>query len=797
MKKIIAVVALCLHSIGLFAGINFGSPQSALEANGGSITFSPTSSVTLTNGTLRDTGSAGNIGNANGKSMTCSGMTIETKEGTVTQSMKTDGTLDTDAETLVLGDNKVLTVQGGTVAQAVTVNGTEGSAPSIIQGYGGFGDVVTVADDGELVMRWQGNMNQSIDLNSAGTNNSILKLENDLTFAPGKTITAAGNDGTKDITQYNGSSITFNGATIGQVQQWDTAKLNLNGSLTINANTTLATSAAVINAQGNDIAGSASFLGSVGGTIVNGKVTSASVLGGTGAWVLDNTIINHSSSAIRVVEGTLTENNASNIADPFGDAVTWTSANIELLQAATLSDTWTVGTGSEIHGLGNKMNLSSGALKASTSGATIELVNIYLDSLADSSLQSSATDDTAATWDLTNVTLDDGTSAVRVAQGTFLNTDNTTATGSANANPFGIATTWGASTLELLKNTSPSAVWTLTTGSALHGNGKKLEVSNGLYAAAHSASFSLSNVYLDGMSSNSLKSAAGAGESTWSLTNVTLDTGTEALRVLEGDLKNTANDTSLDTDPFTAAVTWTAANMELLRDTSPSGAWTIATSFSLNGNGHKFDTAGVTLPASTTGTLRNVTIDNADSSSLAGTSGSSVWNLHNTIVQDSNADKNEIVLNGTLTSDTIDLFGTSGATLGASRIELNKDLTVAGKWVIGGATTIDGKGNTITMTDTTGVIDLDATLTLNDVTFINVTNDSFDKNSHAVSMRMNNVGWYDAGLAGAVRISATPHVANQKYATVALEDGASGTDGLLFATEISFSDGAHVDLFCQ
>ena len=180
----------------LSAAISFGSRKSALEVSAGSLAFSA-NSVGLTKGTIRKTGSGNFTGDA-GEYLDCTKMRIETDHSTTYKGVGLDGLLYLNDATITLEDSDVLSVDGGQVAETVTVNGAV-SVPSTLQGFGSFAAGISVNSTRKLVMRWDSEMAQDLTLNSTTAGTTTLLLEQDLRFAPGYSVEAGSETGTAQI----------------------------------------------------------------------------------------------------------------------------------------------------------------------------------------------------------------------------------------------------------------------------------------------------------------------------------------------------------------------------------------------------------------------------------------------------------------------------------------------------------------------------------------------------------------------------------------------------------------------
>jgi len=520
IRSMIAILAMASSIVpGAWATVNFGSRESGFVASAGTLALG---TITLTEGSLRD------VGGAITGTVTASGMTLETKDDTTTRKMTTDGEL-VIGTSISLGNNQVLTVNGGTVAEDVTV-AAAAATPAIIQGFGSFNDVITVSNEKQLNMRWNGVLNQNIDLNAADAATSTLLLEQDLQFGVGRFVTATDTANATDLVDFNGYKITLGGdettkTNIANSQSWANPNVSLSGPAGLAASKTVTlTSAGYINGQGNRFTfGSSSVIANGGfpvtfDDIILSGLTSAS-LAGTGDWTFIQSRLEGSNSAIEI-DGSIT----SEAVDVFGGATTFGASTISLMTDVTPGGTWTLGGTLTINGNGNVLNCSGSGKKLDLGANTLRLENITLAEVEAASIDA----DAGRTVYLSNVNwLGTTGGSIRV-----IGMDQTTTTQGAATltlvssetagNIFETAVTWttGAN-IELLADTALASTWTFAENTVINGNGRHLDLTGGVLKIAGGKTLTLRNVVLDNVVSASLFDSEGfAG--TLNLSNVTI-----------------------------------------------------------------------------------------------------------------------------------------------------------------------------------------------------------------------------------------------------------------------------------
>jgi hypothetical protein len=506
MKKlhnIIAMLAIAASMApGAWATVNFGSENSGFTAAAGTLALG---TITLSNGMVRDAG-----GTVSG-TVTASGMTFETKDGTTTRKMTTDGTVVVGTS-ISLGNNQILNANGGSFVENVTVTAAA-ATPAIMQGFGAFDAVITVNDEAQLNMRWNGVLNQNIDLNAAGGSTSTLLLEQDLQFGVGKFVTATDTANATDLVDFNGYKISFGGdesttTSIANSQSWANPNVSLSGPASLAASKTVTlTSAGYINGQGNRFTfGSGSVLANdefavTFDDIILSGLTSAS-LAGTGDWTFVQSRLEGSNSAIEI-DGSIT----SSTVDVFGGATTFGASTISLMTDVTPGGTWTLGGALTINGNGNVFNCSGSGKKLDLGPNTLRLENITLAEVEAESIDA----DAGQTVYLSNVNwLGTTGGSIRVTGMDQTTTTQgaatlTLASSETAGNIFATAVTWttGAN-IELLADTALNATWTFAEHTVINGNGRHLDLTDGVLKIADSKTLTLRDVVLDNVASASL-----------------------------------------------------------------------------------------------------------------------------------------------------------------------------------------------------------------------------------------------------------------------------------------------------
>lgn len=416
------------------------------------------------------------------------------------------------------------------------------------------------------------------------------------------------------------------------------------------------------------------------------------------------------------------------------NAITFDQADIDLKGDLTINTaTVTLSTSAKINGHGNSMtSASSGAL----SGAC---------TINDAKILDTTVLGGTGTYTLNNVTIDEGSNRARVIEGTLTGGNTGFAAG---------ATTFGASSqVELLSNYAPGGAWTLGSGTQIHGNSYKLNLSsNGLTT---SGGATLTDCYLDNLTTNT--SLISDADDVWTLTNVTMadDTATpQMLRVVQGTLiendAEPAGGTAYDADPFGADIKWGASNIELLTDVAPAESWTLTGALDLVGNGKKLSFAGAN--AALVAGSQAVTITDGHLTAIGSkVSGTGTWTLNNTIVENGT---NKIRVAGSLTTSTFNPFA-QNTSWNASELTLLSNITPTATWTtLATGTVVNGNGHFVNCGGSGKRVDLDHTVTLNNISLLNVVAATIDRAASA-DLNLTNVKWYDGSAgstAGAVHI---------------------------------------------
>jgi len=427
MKKYMAplscfIISVVMTSHILFAGIDTGLGAGLVSSPGATINF--VDSATLTNCLLKSTGGAF----SGAATSTNSALVLPPTSGSEYCYATTDGTISFTSSTLALGNNQMLNMNGGSLGLTITVNGAA-ATPSIIEGAGQIQHAITVSDNCQLNMRWQGVLDANVLLSSSGHTTSLV-LENDLHFSPGYCVTSSSDEGSYNTIDFSqGYAIYMGGLTttplsIAQSQTWTGPTVHLTGPVSLAASKTIAlggVSNGALYGHGHIFSFGTSSAFSTGAsqnllfediTLENVQASSFSLFTGSYVYLKNVSWIDSLNNGIRVnpspassslspAQLTLATTNAGNI---FGTDVTWNNgALIEFLSDVTLSGTWTFADNTVIEGHGCALTLSSGAFKI-LNGKTLKLRNIRLAGVVSGSLLDyDATH--GGTLDLSGVTL--------------------------------------------------------------------------------------------------------------------------------------------------------------------------------------------------------------------------------------------------------------------------------------------------------------------------------------------------------------------------------------------------------
>jgi len=531
MKNIHRIVAALTLSCSIVstgwsiapATINFGSRDSGFVASQGTLALG---TITLTDGSLRDLG-----GSITG-TVTASGLTIETKDGTTARKMTTDGTV-VIGTSIALSDNQVLTAHGGSFTEDVTIE-ADAAAPAIIQGFGSFDAVITVNDGKKLNMRWNGILNQNIDLNASNGTTSTLKLEQDLQFGVGKFITATDTSGATDLVDFNGYKILAGGdestlTSIANAQSWANPNLSLCGPVQISASKTITiTSPGLIAGNGHRLLFNTGSVLANGGNavtfddIILSSLTSSS-LAGAGDWTFVNSRLEGSSSSFEI-DGSIT----SSTVDVFAGGVTFGASTLRLLNDITPGGTWTLAGDLTINGQGNVFNCGGSGKRVTLASYALHLTDITLAKVADVSIDANTV--SGSTLYLSNVNwLSASGNALHIMGASSATTSTPGAAqlglpqNQSAGNIFGTNISWlNGINAELLSDvTLGECTWSFNGDSDVDGRGCHLDLSQGAIKVKGGKTLTLRNIVLDNVTSNSFFSGDGFN-GTLNLSNVTI-----------------------------------------------------------------------------------------------------------------------------------------------------------------------------------------------------------------------------------------------------------------------------------
>jgi hypothetical protein len=525
MKVLRYIVALCMFSGGItntaWAAINFGSQNAGfIVPTGATVDFA---GCDLVEGTVYVNG-----GSIASTTSACTGLTVESRDGSSFSTAVVTGAYNF-SNTLQLGDNDRLVVDGGFVDPQVTV--VAGTAnPAVIQGYGEFDNNINLGSGAYgLSIGWTSTMNVAINMAHASSEVTLL---NDLTFASAKGF------GTGLGTVYfNGYRVTLGGSATDQTllssnQSWDRANVILSGPIKLgvsdaNAQITFATSAAFINGNGNTITidSTNAYLNNGGLNCTLVDVTfdevHSGLLRGTGTWNVTNVRFNANAQSITITgaldnDGTLDVLGLEN-----GSATFNAEALITLNTNFNLGGTWILNNNVAINGNSNIFDLDSASLSLS---GDIRLADVTLTNVNSSSFDNQDSD---SLW-LSNVMwIDPNNNAIRItgapwqAYGAecWISDLN-----GAQGNIFNNEETWWYGTnIELLSDISLQGSWVAGEDDALNidGKGHTLDLAGGTLIAADNSQLTLRNIVLANVDGNAFGDVSTTGGS-FSLSNVTV-----------------------------------------------------------------------------------------------------------------------------------------------------------------------------------------------------------------------------------------------------------------------------------
>lgn len=830
MKRVIAITMIALQTLGLSAAINFGSRESAIETTGGTVALG--SSKTLSRGTLRDRSGSAAI---TGTTLTCDEMTIETRDGSSTQSLKADGTV-TLAGDVVLGNSDVLNANGGSVPGTVTADGAD-ATPSIIRGTGTFANDIevnndnTAGSDKELQIEWDGELNVNVQLNGTDSNMAKLTLGSDLVFAPGKGITCSVDDKIdENVVVCNGHALVFNGDTelsANDQISLDTPIIVNNGLLTISDTAKIITGA--MKFAGGRVAGAAGFNGnSLGGTFNNVHFTNftENTLGSSSCtWTFNNCILGEANNveALTVKQGGLTGGKT----DIFDGDSTWADYSIVKVNSdIALAGDLTAGADMIIDGQGHTIDLGFSST-INDGDNDISILNATIDQFGNTGLVT--TDTGTQTWTMRNVVLNDKTNKVTLSiDGQWYAPSGT------NVNPTAASVYWTdlRNNISLLSDLTLPADWVVLGGRILKvdGHSNKLNVSSGgLLLAGGTGEVLLSNIHFTNLQTGTFQNQSAVSVSDqgfYTLRNVVLSgsngSQTNEIRVtgkLKQDNDNDVGSTIYYADVFNEAegavanlkVSWSdSPRIKLERDLHLTNNWKFATDTLIEGAGYTLDMSSskALLDIDGTFSLTNITLKDVAAANID-TQGAQTLTLRDVKWYDSASGAVHIhgsqgpstgpaSMTLTAADDAGDIFGSSGGNVATVfgtdgvKIDLLADCTLAYEWEFDGASSLNGNGYTFAFLDTNGTFDIDAHVHLSDISLANVTADSFDADGSA-ELRLNEVSWFDGTNGNAVKISGRRAADAISYATVLLPTGAAKGD-LFDTTQTTQFSNAHIEL---
>jgi hypothetical protein len=535
MKKALLLAALALQVTSmtqLSAGINPGSADAGLKISGTG-DLSLTNDTAMTDGTFEVTSSQSLSGNILGTRTN-----IVVRDGTNNYDFKFSGTYNTATGGVTLGAaGDFLYINNGDLKNAVSVN-----EDATIEGPGGLGGTVGVANTKTLTLGLQGTITQDINTNTTG----VVTLANDAIFAEGSEITGAGT-----VNANNHRLVYGDGSTWTAGIEYNDLTLELTGDITMPGSGTI-----TIGSGNNNIIGNGSAIVGNGAAIAMGTNDmtwsdlrindfASGFLTTIGTLYLRDIVFNDADAAkneILVHNGRITGDNP-NI---FGGAVTWGTSSISLLSNCHLGGAWTLGTGSLVNGNGMLLDLEGGSLNP---GSQLHLRDITLSNMVAASLVS-PTD-----IFMNNVTIfSDATSsaygAIRISGGqrvaaTELDSAQVSPT---NGDFFGDSVTFDTNaTVELLADVTldASTVWTFSKGGHIIGNGHRinLSASGASIAAGSGETLWLHDVTIDGWGGNTSDAQLNFNTGTIHFNNVTV--------LLDGDVELAATDTFVVDGPMT------------------------------------------------------------------------------------------------------------------------------------------------------------------------------------------------------------------------------------------------------
>ena len=236
---------------------------------------------------------------------------------------------------------------------------------------------------------------------------------------------------------------------------------------------------------------------------------------------------------------------------------------------------------------------------------------------------------------------------------------------------------------------------------------------------------------------------------------------------------------------------WSSARISLFDDVTISGTVTlISGTGKIEGHGNKIIFSGSGgIAGSVNVEFSNITLSNMSASCLSGSA--TLYSFTNCVLDDGT---NQIrIIEGAIREANLDNshnpFSNDIGWPVASSIELIKDLNLTHKWLFARDSFLSGNGQTITFSDSTGIIDYNGSLSLSDVVLKNVTSTSFD-NGQSEDLFLRNVEWHDGTGKGAIRIQ--PQT-GRHWATMSLKS-IDTSAGDIFSNEVTWNIGARLEL---
>jgi len=649
MNMILYAVAL-LASTAVFAGIDTGQNGGLVSATTGTIHFA--ANANLTNCLVKSTGGAltGSV------TATNSAIALPPLEGSSEFSyFTTDGAVSFSGNTISLGNNQILNLNGGVSGMTITANGSQ-AAPSILEGFGQLQNTITVADNKQLNVRLLGELDANIALDcSTSGHTSILYLENDLHFSPGYGITATVAEGAVNMVNFSGGYSMYLGGspsvgtTLANSHVWYAPSVHLTGPVTLANGQTISIQTgtyASLFGHGNTFTfgGSTAQLYAYSNTqphlldnVFLGSVYAqslASAFVGT-SWNLADVTFN--SATGQSLQATGLFNSIGGYLDFFYSTGIVGSANSIItlnrdFSSGSYNHSWEVnGTSLTINGQGHSMSVyrddSGNAQFVLRAGALI-LSDVMLAGVSQYTFNAAS----ANTLYLTNVSWADAYGNSIFIRGALsnamavvlLSSDSGVAAGGLFSDANGII--WNSSvSMDLLTDTTLGGKWIFNGQLALNGTGRVFTFNGGSISSGIAQTVSFRNVTVNNASTPSLNLYEG---SNLLLNNVEwIDNAGNSMRVnasptsLYGDalVALPAPGESGNGSLFSENLTWTyGAAIELLSDVALSGTWTFEHNTVIEGHGCilNLGSGALTVAAGQTLTLRNMILDLVSPGSL-------------------------------------------------------------------------------------------------------------------------------------------------------------------------------------